>query len=146
MTENISQKSETASKFSLSEDWLATFAGLGIVLIIALGTLGPGPQKITLSAGSGESERVNALAISGWSISLKIDDVKEDPVGFPAALDEDQAYSFTCNNDEISVVVTDTANLEGKALLSLTNNCAGEVTIIYETEATIPWPLFRIFD
>lgn len=32
----------------LNEDWLATFIGLGIVAVIGLGLLGPGPQRATL--------------------------------------------------------------------------------------------------
>ena len=55
-------------RFKLTEDWLATLIGLAIVLIIALGLLGPGAQTVTVEVAPGETVSQEVPALTGWQV------------------------------------------------------------------------------
>lgn len=154
MTEpSINNSSNTArpAKFTLSEDWLATLIGLAIVLIIALGVIGPGPQTLRLAAGAGETASLDIPAVGGWQVSVSM-------AGESASLAESSAnvvdvqggagYTFICGRGV--VLALEEANgldgLEaGQARLFLDNQCESEVIITYRHGYAIPWPLFNLF-
>ena len=147
MTEETAAPSR---KFSLTEDWLATIIGLLIIVVIGRGLIGPGPQKVELSAAAGGTDQTQARAMSGWSVSVKIGDT-DVAIGFADQLDQLQAdtmYQFACHNEnEIEVRVLQGGVEEGEALLTLDNDCTEEITITLKiSDTAIPWPAFGLFE
>ena len=138
-------------RVALSEDWVATLIGLGIVAVIALGLIGPGPQKVTLSTAAGETATQDVLALDGWHVSATLGD---DPLMLNEAADALQAgtvYAYDCTDGTVSLLADDAAGeidvtpAEGQAALALVNHCEQDLTITYKTSTAIPWPLFGLF-
>jgi hypothetical protein len=75
---------------TLNEDWLATIIGLAIVVIIALGVIGPGPQSITINAPAGETRTTTLLPLDNWSASMTLDGKSGTVAETPAHLKLDK--------------------------------------------------------
>ncbi len=139
------------ARFSISEDWLATIAGLVIVVILGLLITGPAPQNVVLTAPIGEMVTVTALPQNGWSVSAKLDGQNTAIQGATTDLAGGQVYVYRCENDQITlqeqaelpagVEAPDAAH----ARLVLINGCTRQAVLTYKTGNIIPWPVFRLF-
>lgn len=131
----------------LNEDWLATIIGLLIIAVIGLGLLGPGPQSVTVTTEAGAANSSPARAISGWSASATLAGERLTLENAPTTLENGRIYVFTCREGAITVEVTDAppeSLADGRALLTLVDECDGAVTLTYRTTAAIVWPVFGV--
>ncbi|NWF67894.1 MAG: hypothetical protein HXY40_02295 [Chloroflexi bacterium] len=140
------------TKFSLSEDWLATIAGLIIVAVIGLGVLGPGPQTVTINAAAGEIQSKLALPLSGWTVSATIDGQRATVEGTLTALSGGTNLIIECAAGRLRshyavralpAGVNDAP--EDRGQIVVVNGCDAAVSVTYRTSGAIVWPLFNLF-
>ncbi len=132
----------------LSEDWLATIAGLLIVAVIGFGLLGPGAQTVTLTAEPGETAEAEALAIGGWRVSAQVGGEKAEVLGAWTVLSDRAGYTYVCGRGTLAAqadVVEADAAAPGKASLRLENDCEAAVSLTLKTAPVLPWPVFGLF-
>lgn len=123
----------------LNEDWLATIIGLGIVAVVALGLIGPGPQNVTITAEPGETITRDVIARDNARITGRIG---EDS----AQIESGDTFSFVCEADGIRTQsAQEGAPASGRAVLTLDNQCDQPASITYRTDAAIRFPLFNVF-
>jgi hypothetical protein len=152
-----------ATRFTLSEDWLATLVGLGIVLIIAAGVVGPGPQSASLRAQPGALSSALVMPIGGWQISatlagekLTVVNAISTSTSAPLSLSfaAGQTYQAVCRAGQLTLegvttLTTFPAGLSapdsGQAQVALRNECEAEVALTLRTPTALPWPVFRLF-
>jgi hypothetical protein len=135
----------TSTRWQPSEDWLATFIGLAVVVIIGSGLIGPGPQTITLSAPAAETREAPAYPASGWIISARIGEASAAVENSSSILERDSTTIIECQDARLSVQTANGAPAAGRAQIVLMNNCDQPVSVTYKTNAVIPWPVFRVF-
>jgi hypothetical protein len=136
--------------FELSEDWVATFIGLAIVLVIGTGLLGPGLHSVKLTATPGKTVSTSAPALDGWAISVTLDGEEVTVQDAFTTLETDTNYDYTCRDGAITAeVLADIPILnplpEGQAEIFITNECAAAVIVSYKISSAIPWPVFGLF-
>jgi hypothetical protein len=132
----------------LSEDWLATIAGLLIVAAIGFGLLGPGAQTVTMEAAPGEPAIAEVLASGGWRVSAQVGGEPADVTGAWTTLSDRARYTYVCADGtliaQVDAVEADAA-APGKAALRLENNCEAAVSLTLKTAPVLPWPVFGLF-
>ena len=150
-TSTVNTGNQRLSRFSISEDWLATGIGLAIVLIIAAGLIGPGPQTVNIRASGGETKSAQPLSIGGWQVSGTLGGQSASIERLPNRLDNGKTYIVTCAAGTPSADIADTlpdgfsAPPDGRAQLIVVNGCDEELALSYRTSAAIPWPVFNLF-
>jgi hypothetical protein len=138
--------------WTLSEDWQSTLIGLGIVLAIAFGILGPGSQRVNLSAAPGDTAAADAVSGGGWSVSGTVDGASAPVADAVESLDGDVAYVYTCADGALSATTSNTlpegvvGPEDGKARIVLVNACDTGATLAYRRATFIPWPIFGLFE
>lgn len=129
----------------LNEDWLATIVGLLIVASAGLGLFGSGPQTMSITAAPEETASTDINGTGGWSVSARMGDKTITVIDAYTRLYDSTAYSYVCENGEVSASGEDLTLSLQDALVSLTNNCDSALTLTYRKGNAIPWPLFGLF-
>lgn len=130
--------------FKLSEDWLATLIGLGIVALIAVGIIGPGPQSVALTAAPGETVEAEVPATTGWRAEARFAD--GTILDFSETVERTQRTAFYEHICEDGALRLGNAASAQFPTLALRNECDQTVTLTYRRSGAIPWPVFGIFD
>ncbi|MCB9454120.1 MAG: hypothetical protein H6672_22025 [Anaerolineaceae bacterium] len=136
-------------RFSLSEDWLATLIGLGIVVVIGFGLLGPGGQTKTIAVQPGEQQVVDLPAGAGWQVAADIPFVPDTTIF--TALTAGMVYQYDCQDGSLATTegIPDALTVEappsGMAQLWLSNDCDTAYSLTYKHASLLRWPLFGIF-
>ena len=136
-------------RFSLSEDWLATLIGLGIVAIIGFGLLGPGGQSKTTVVEPGTTQVVDLPAGDGWRVTADVD-FAPDTTAF-TSLTAGLVYQYGCQDGSLTTAegVPDALTVEqpprGMVQLWLSNTCDTAYSLTYKHDSILRWPLFGIF-
>ncbi|MCL4249293.1 MAG: hypothetical protein KJ065_14190 [Anaerolineae bacterium] len=140
---------ETGRGFRLSEDWLATIVGLVIVAVLGFGLLGPGALSVKLSAAPGASVDGTARALSGWKASATLgSEALALPADMPTRFENQTVYALTCANGAISANATQDLTLSyppDGALLTLDNQCDGDLVVTFTTDPILRWAPFGLF-
>jgi hypothetical protein len=135
--------------FGLSEDWVATFIGLGIVMVIGFGLLGPGGQAKTTVVEPGTTEVVELPAGDNWQVTADVE-LAPDTTAF-TSLTAGRVYRYDCQDGNLTTAegVPDALTVEppprGMAQLWLTNTCDAAYNLTYKHDSILRWPLFGIF-
>ena len=135
----------------LSEDWLATLIGLIIVFVVGSGLLGPGRQNVSLSAEAGQTASAALRPLGGWVVSASLDGERASAADAPTSFADGENVIFTCLDgqlsaqSEIALPAGSSAPPEGRAQVIIVNQCDAAVSITYQTNALIPWPVFNLF-
>lgn len=132
------------SRKPLSEDWIATWIGLLLVLIIGSGALGNGAQTATLNAAENETATRTLTTRGTWQVSATLNTEPLATESLPTQLSNATAYTLTCADGALTVESAPAPELDG-AQLSLDNTCAGALSVSYRQPRIIPWPLFNMF-
>ncbi|MBZ0277864.1 MAG: hypothetical protein K8I60_17080 [Anaerolineae bacterium] len=136
-------------RFSLSEDWQATLIGLGIVLVIGLGLLGPGGQTKNITVQPGEQQVVDLPAMDGWQVTAGVD-FAPDATPF-TALQAGEIYQYGCQDGLLTATAGVPAGVmaepppSGKAQFWLSNACDAAYSLSYKHAPILRWPLFNWF-
>jgi hypothetical protein len=140
------------TRFKLSEDWLATLIGLGIVLVIGAGLIGPGPQSSKLSAEAGATRSVDVVATDGWHVTASLGGESISVSGAASDLDEGTQTVYACADgaitlaDDVALPVDLEAPGDDQAQIVLVNGCDAALTLTLKTDPAIRWPVFNLFD
>jgi hypothetical protein len=140
------------ARWQPSEDWVATFIGLSIVLIIGVGLLGPGPQTVKLTAAAGKTTSAQLLPLSDWRVSATIGETSASVENSITALTAGSTVVITCREGILSAKAADVlpsgieVPVADRAQIVLANQCAADVAVSYRTSAAIPWPVFNLFN
>lgn len=135
----------------LSEDWLATIIGLVIVFVVGSGLLGPGAQNVSIRAEAGETTSAALRPVSGWRVSATLNGERASIIDAPTDLANGQNVVVRCIDgellaqSEITIPEGLSAPPEDRAQVIVVNECAATVSVTYQTNALIPWPLFNLF-
>ncbi|MBL8156481.1 MAG: hypothetical protein JNM70_20040 [Anaerolineae bacterium] len=152
-TPSAAQPSRTGlARWQPSEDWLATFIGLAIVLIIGAGLLGPGPQTANLTAAAGETKSAQLLPLSGWRVTATLGGTSATVENSISALTAGSTVVITCREGTLTAQAAEVlpsgleAPAANRAQIVLANECAADAAVSYRTSAAIPWPVFNVFN
>ncbi len=155
MTQTNAPPQETPQKpatgFELSEDWIATFIGLILVLVIGMGLLGPGAQSVRVEAAAGQEVSATAPALNGWTIKVTLGGETVDVPDVSPNLEPGANMVYICREDNIIAGVMGNGTESPPVLLgkngqiSIINECTEPVNVSYTIGSVIPWPVFGWF-
>lgn len=141
--------SDRKKRPGLSEDWLATLIGLGIVVVIGFGLLGPGEQDSTTTVEPGGAETIDLPAGAGWQVTADMAFVPDTTLF--TSLAAGRVYRYDCQDGFLTTAEGVPAGLTvepppaGMAQLWLSNACDVAFSLTYKHDSILRWPLFGVF-